>query len=112
MCRALCGCPCLPGSVDPMIGSNTDYAEFLQKKRVLAPSCGFAVPRARLNAMLFPFQQDVASFDLEHGKAANFMATGTGKGPVQMEWCGHVSEHASGDSLIVAPLAVAQQFKR
>lgn len=88
------------------------YDEFLAGKRVLAPSCGFDVPLSRISGKLFPFQRDVARFDLERGKSGNFLNTGLGKGPIQMEWCSHVSEHASGNTLIMAPLAVAQQFKR
>ena len=87
------------------------YAEFLRRKRILAEPCGFS-SATPLNSMLFPFQRDIVKFDLERGKAANFAHTGLGKGPMQMEWCSHVSEYAKGNTLIVAPLAVAQQFKR
>ena len=89
-----------------------DYQEFLASKQLLAPSCGFDVSESRINGKFFPFQKDAVCFDLERGKTGNFMATGTGKGPVQMEWCAHVSEYAKGNTLIAAPLAVAQQFKR
>ncbi len=86
------------------------YHDFLSRKRILADPCGF-IPRS-INSKLFPFQRDIVRFDIEHGKAANFAHTGLGKGPMQMEWCAQVSEHAKGDTLILAPLAVAQQFKR
>ena len=98
-------------NVEQRLMQQQKYGEFLRRKRILAEPCGFS-PSAPLNSMLFPFQRDVVRFDLERGKAANFAHTGLGKGPMQMEWCSHVSEYAKGNTLIVAPLAVAQQFKR
>lgn len=91
---------------------QADYAAFLAGKRALAQPCGFSIPDSRISSKLFPFQRDVTRFDLERGKSGNFLNTGLGKGPIQMEWCSHVSERAQGDTLIAAPLAVAQQFKR
>jgi hypothetical protein len=41
--------------------------------------------------MLFPFQRDIATWALRRGKSAVFAHTGLGKGPIQMEWCNHVS---------------------
>lgn len=94
-----------------LIQRESAYQDFLNRKRILASPCGFSTSQP-LNSMLFPFQRDIVRFDLERGKAANFAHTGLGKGPMQMEWCQHVSEHAKGNTLIIAPLAVAQQFKR
>lgn len=91
---------------------QADYAAFLKGKRALAQPCGFSISESRISGKLFPFQRDVTRFDLERGKSGNFLNTGLGKGPIQMEWCSHVSERAQGDTLIAAPLAVAQQFKR
>jgi hypothetical protein len=89
-----------------------EYAGFLARKRILAEPSGFSVPSSSISSLLFPFQKQALNYDLEHGKAANFLHTGLGKGPIQMNWCAHVSEHAKGDTLIAAPLAVSQQFKR
>lgn len=91
---------------------KSTYEDFLASKRILAAPCGFDIPLSRINPRFFPFQKDVCRFDLERGKAGNFLHTGMGKGPIQMEWCAHVSEHAKGDTLIGAPLAVAEQFAR
>ncbi len=88
------------------------YQEFLQSKRVLAEPCGFQIDPATINPMLFDWQRDILIWDLERGKAANFMHTGTGKGPIQMEWCRHVSLHTGMPTMILAPLAVSQQFER
>ena len=98
-------------NVEKRLMQQQEYGEFLRRKRILAQPCGFS-PYLPMNSMLFPFQQDIVRFDLERGKAANFAHTGLGKGLMQMEWCSHVSERAKGNTLIVAPLAVAQQFKR
>lgn len=88
------------------------YAEFLASKRILTEPCGFSIPESSISSWLFPFQRDIVRFDIERGKAANFAHTGLGKGPIQMEWCGHVGDHAKGNTLIAAPLAVSQQFMR
>lgn len=92
--------------------TTEQYSSFLSRKRILAQPCGFSVSDSQINSRLFPFQRDVCRFELERGKGAQFMHTGLGKGPVQMEWGAHVSEKAGGNVLIAAPLAVAQQFGR
>lgn len=88
------------------------YDSFLAAKRLLAPACGFDVDDAAINQMLFPFQRDIVRWALKRGKAAVFAHTGLGKGPIQMEWCRHVHEHTGRNVLLLAPLAVSQQFKR
>lgn len=89
-----------------------EYDTFLATKRLLAPACGFEVEDSDINQMLFPFQRDIVRWALRRGKAAVFAHTGLGKGPIQMEWARHVHMHTRRDVLILAPLAVAQQFKR
>ncbi len=89
-----------------------DYKKFLNSKRVLADACGFDVDRSALNPMLFEFQKDIVTWALRRGKAAIFAHTGLGKGPMQMEWCAQICKRTNRPALIVAPLAVAQQFKR
>jgi hypothetical protein len=89
-----------------------DYAKFLASKRILAAPCGFAVKDADLNPMLMPFQRDIAKWALRRGKAAVFAHTGLGKGPIQLDWCRLVSKRAKRPTMILAPLAVAQQFQR
>ena len=88
------------------------YREFLDSKRILSEPCGFEVDQSDLNPMLFPFQKDICQWALRGGKRAVFAHTGLGKGPIQLEWCKHVSAHTGRPTLILAPLAVAQQFKR
>lgn len=91
---------------------ETNYEEFLASKRILAEPCGFDVSESDINSMLFPFQRDIVAWAVRRGKAAVFAHTGLGKGPIQMEWCRLVSLHTGLPTLIMAPLAVAQQFSR
>ena len=95
-----------------MESSKRSYDEFLKRKRILAAPCGFDVADEDINPMLFPFQRDICRWALRRGKSAVFAHTGLGKGPIQLEWCGQVSHHTKRPTLISAPLAVAQQFKR
>jgi Helicase conserved C-terminal domain len=89
-----------------------EYEDFLASKRVLAPAVGFDVDMADLNPMLKPFQLDICQWALGRGKAAVFAHTGLGKGPIQLEWLHQVSKRANGNVLLLAPLAVSQQFQR
>lgn len=90
----------------------TEYEQFLASKRILAAPCGFEVDDSLLNPMLMPFQRDICRWALRRGKAAVFAHTGLGKGPIQLDWCRWVSLKTRRDTLILAPLAVAQQFER
>ena len=97
--------------------SARTYEDFLAAKRLLAAPCGFDVPESELNPMLKPFQRDVTRWALKRGKAAVFAHTGLGKGPIQLDWCENVARHTQngprgGTTLILAPLAVSQQFTR
>ena len=94
------------------LGRRSEYDQFLASKRILAAPCGFDVDETRFNPMLMPFQRDICRWALRRGKAAVFAHTGLGKGPIQLDWCRLVSEHTGKSTLILAPLAVAQQFER
>jgi DNA modification methylase/superfamily II DNA or RNA helicase len=61
-----------------------------------------------LNQKLFPFQRDLVRWSLRKGRAAIFADTGLGKTPMQLAW----AERAAERTLILAPLAVAQQTVR
>lgn len=95
---------------------SLDYQEFLDSKRVFAKPVGFEIQRSDINPMMLDpkheFQADIVQWACRRGKAAVFASTGMGKGPMVMEWCRHVCIHSGGDCLILAPLAVAQQFQR
>ena len=86
------------------------YEEFIESKMMEAPSCGFE-PTA-LNTSMFDFQRDIVRWACRKGRAAIFADCGLGKTIMQLEWARQVSEHTSGNVLILAPLAVAEQTRR
>ncbi len=86
----------------------TEYADFLESKRLLVPAAGLEVGADRLHARLFPFQRDMVRWALRKGRAALFEDTGLGKTFQQLQW----AQLAAERTLILAPLAVAQQTMR
>lgn len=86
------------------------YTDFLSTKRLIIPGAGI-VDGYMLSDRLFPFQRDLVTWALRRGRAALFCECGLGKGWMALEWARIVSEHA-GRVLVIAPLAVAQQFQR
>jgi len=89
-----------------------DYQTFLAGKRAVAPAVGFEVAAGALNPLLFDWQREVVAWALRRGRGALFEAVGLGKTAQQIEWGYQVHRHTSGDVLILAPLAVAQQTAR
>ena len=87
---------------------STDYQSFLESKKLIVPSIGRVVTDDLLSAVLFPFQRDLVRWSLRKGRAALFCDTGLGKTAMQLEW----GRHAAARTLILAPLAVAQQTVR
>ncbi len=88
---------------------DENYSDFLNRK-----SANYLVTRPSLNGdaaihrVLFDFQRDIIKWALQLGKAAVFAECGLGKTLIQCEWARHVP----GRTLILAPLAVAQQTVR
>ena len=79
------------------------YQDFLESKLKHRPSVGLAVEA--LHPRLYGFQQALTSWALKKGRCALFADCGLGKTPMQLEWARHIP----GRTLILAPLAVAQQ---
>jgi hypothetical protein len=90
---------------------NEPYAAFLAAKAVSDPPTGMTTEPV-LASHLFPFQRDIVRWALRRGRAAVWADCGLGKGPMAMEWARQVAAHTQGDVLLVAPLAVSQQFVR
>lgn len=88
-----------------------NYSDFLLKKAPATKAYGFE-PRLDINQMLFPFQRHVVEWALRRGRAAIYADCGMGKGPMSLEWSRHVADYTNGRVIILAPLAVAQQFVR
>jgi hypothetical protein len=89
----------------------TDYATFLATKTPRQAASGITVASG-LNPKLFDWQQEIVRWALKRGRAAIFADCGLGKGPMALEWARHVAAFTGRPALILAPLAVAQQFAR
>ncbi len=87
------------------------YADFLQTKMPEVGDAGFAVADDTINPALYDWQRQVVAWACKKGRAALFEDCGLGKTFQQLEWARLVHEHTSGNVLILAPLAVAQQTK-
>lgn len=67
-------------------GGRSDYAAFLESKRITVPSVGITVEPNELHSALFPFQRDLVRWSLRKGRSALFADTGLGKTIMQLEW--------------------------
>ena len=89
--------------------SVTNYAQFLDSKRRIAPAIGRTdIRNGDIHPVLFPFQRDLVRWSVRKGRAALFADTGLGKTLMQLEWARLIGER----TLIVAPLSVARQTAR
>lgn len=86
------------------------YDDFLSRKALVAPPCGIDPPA--LSPKLKEHQRLLTQWALRRGRAAIFADTGLGKGWMILEWARCVAEHTGKPVLILAPLAVSQQFMR
>lgn len=89
-----------------------NYDDFLKKKAVAIPCCGFSFEKKDMNQKMFEWQKDIVAWALKKGKAALFEDCGLGKTIQQLEWCKLISEHTGKPTMIIAPLAVSRQTKR
>lgn len=85
-----------------------DYQEFLASKTLVVQPSGHTIDPTDIHDSLFPFQRDLVRWAIRKGRAAIFADTGLGKTRMQIEWARLTGER----TLIVAPLAVAQQTVR
>ena len=83
-----------------------NYAEFLANKTPKAQVVG--VTPTELSPYLFQFQNAIVRWALRLGRAAIFADCGLGKTLMQLDWAKHTGER----TLILAPLAVAEQTVR
>jgi len=88
-----------------MTTTHDEYQTFIENKRALAPPVGIDIELSDINQQLFPFQQTLVQWALRKGRSAIFADCGLGKTFMQLEWARLTGER----SLILAPLAVAQQ---
>lgn len=62
--------------------------------------------------MLFDYEKATVRWALAKGRAAIFADCGLGKTIMQLEWANQLCKRTLGTSIILAPLAVAEQTKR
>lgn len=86
------------------------YATFLEQKANRGSASGFEP--VWMPEFLFPFQQFVVDWAVRKGRAAIFGDCGLGKGPMSLSWAENVVRKTNRNVLILAPLAVSQQFIR
>ena len=84
------------------------YTEFLDSKRQMVESMGIDVDQDAIHSLMFPFQRELVQWTLRKGRVALFADTGLGKTLMQLEW----ARQLDVPTLIIAPLAVAQQTIR
>lgn len=87
------------------------YGTFLESKRLVVAPAGIEDPPP-LSDRLFPFQRDITAWALRRGRAALWADCGLGKGWMALEWARVVAAETDEPVIILAPLAVAQQFRR
>src|SRR5579885_1932649 len=90
----------------------TDYQDFLASKRIASAPQGFTIATEMLPDVLFPWQRLIVAWALQRGRAALFEDTGLGKTLQQLAWADAVATHTGKPTLILAPLAVADQTAR
>jgi superfamily II DNA or RNA helicase len=91
-----------------MKGKDMEYKEFLARKQKHADNSGF--DPLWMPDFLFDFQQYLVDWALRKGRAAIFADCGMGKTPMSLVWAQNVNQKTNKPVLIVAPLAVSQQF--
>lgn len=88
--------------------STISYKDFLASKTRRIEPAGTAITPGEVHPRLHPFQSDIVRWAVARGRAAIWTTTGTGKTTMMLEWC----RLSGATSLIVTPLAVAQQTVR
>jgi hypothetical protein len=87
------------------MSATTSYAEFIARREAKIRMQGVTVTPGDLHHSLKPFQVELVIWAARVGCPAVWADTGLGKTRMQLEWCRVMAE----TSLIVAPLAVADQ---
>lgn len=86
------------------------YADFLTTKTQAAAIGGFQP--LWIPDWLKPFQRHLTERSILRGRSATLADCGLGKTPMQLVWSENIVRHTNKPVLILAPLAVAQQFAR
>lgn len=102
-----------PIAVDRAKKKRRDYSDFIASKVKKIQPDGFSPADSTLNANLFPWQADIVRWACRLGRASLFASCGLGKTPMQLAWLDAIVREGHGKTtLILCPLAVAQQTRR
>lgn len=89
-----------------------DYYEFLKTKDIKVIDCGFEVDSDSLSPKAYEWQKDIVKWALKKGRAALFEDCGLGKTLQELMIAKAVADKIKKPSLILTPLAVADQSRR
>ncbi|MBQ8766081.1 MAG: helicase [Clostridia bacterium] len=89
-----------------------DYYEFLKTKDIKVIDCGFEVDTDTLSPKAYIWQKDIVKWALKKGRAALFEDCGLGKTLQELMIAKAVADKENKPSLILTPLAVADQTRR
>lgn len=93
-----------------MITTIKQYRTERKARRAgLLPS-GFAIDPGLLHPGMRPDQRAITAHSLKMGRYAQFITTGGGKAFNALEWSHQIARHTGKRVLLLAPLAVADQF--
>lgn len=88
-----------------------NYLDFIATKEIKAANAGFNIDIKQLNQKMFEWQQLLVKWGLKKGKCAFFEECGLGKTIQQLCWSDEVRKYTGLPTIILAPLAVAEQTK-
>lgn len=86
-----------------------DYLDFIASKQLKAVSAGFDIALSELNEKAFEWQKLLVKWGIKKGKCAYFEDCGLGKTLQQLMWSDEIRKYTGDSTLILAPLAVAEQ---
>lgn len=89
-----------------------DYLDFIASKQIKAVDAGFNVELTDINRNAFEWQKLLIKWSLMKGKCANFQECGLGKTIQQLCFADETRKYTGKPSIILAPLAVANQTKQ
>jgi SNF2 family DNA or RNA helicase len=86
-----------------------EYVNFITSKTQLSGDFGF--DPVFMPDQLFDFQKYLVEWAVRKGRGAIFADCGLGKSFMSLAFCQNVVEKTNGNTLVIAPLAVTQQFE-
>lgn len=89
-----------------------DYLDFIASKQIKAVDAGFNVELTDINRNAFEWQKLLIKWSLMKGKCANFQECGLGKTIQQLCFADETRKYTGKPSIILAPLAVANQTRQ